>query len=80
MKTRRDLIGNPTMDMYMDVTAKYATRGGRWSKYEVDYLVSSTDRVVDDALTLKRTYPSVQNKIKKLRASGVVLARDGVAA
>lgn len=76
MKSRRDLIGNPRMDFYMDVAAKHATRSGAWSEHEDEFLASSTDRLVDIAIELRRTYPSVQCRIRKLRKRGVELARD----
>ena len=76
MKARRDLIGNPRMDAYMEITRKHATRSGEWSEQEDAVLATSTDRLVDIALSLGRTYPSVQCRIRKLRKRGVTLARD----
>ena len=70
------LLGNPTLDRWREITAKHATRHGRWSEAEDAYIAASTDRVVDDALALKRTHKSVNNRITRLRASGVTLARD----
>ncbi|MDN6657584.1 MAG: hypothetical protein L0L18_00935 [Acidipropionibacterium jensenii] len=73
------LVGNPKADLWQEITAKHATRGGRqvrWSEAEDAYLAASTDRAVDDALELKRTYNSVQHRIAHLRRSGVTLARD----
>lgn len=79
-RERREMLGNAYIDRYQRVTKKYATRSGRWSEAEDSYLIASADRIVDDALALKRTFQSVKNRIRNLRARGVVLARDGVAA
>ena len=73
---RRALLGDPTHERWQEITAKHATRRGRWSEAEDAYLAASTERIVDDALALKRTYRSVENRIRDLRRSGVTLARD----
>ena len=70
------LLGNQAMERWQEITAKHATSRGRWSEAEDAYLTASTDRVVDDALELKRTYNSVSHRIDRLRARGVALARD----
>lgn len=70
------LLGDPAMERWQEITTKHATRRGRWSEAEDAYLTASTDRVVDDALELKRTYSSVDHRIDRLRARGVTLARD----
>lgn len=75
-RDRRALLGNPTNERWQEITAKHATRRGRWSEAEEAYLAASTNRAVDDALELKRTYRSVQSRIRTLRARGVTLARD----
>jgi len=72
----RELIGNPYLDRCRKIAAKYATRSGRWSESEDAYLVASADRIIDDALVLKRTYDSVSNRLARLRRHGVNLARD----
>lgn len=76
-RNRRELVGNPCLDRYREITAKYATVRGRWSEVEDAYLIASTDRVIDDALALKRTYGSVCGRLLHLRRCGVALARDG---
>lgn len=76
-RDRRDLLGNPTLERWREITAKHATRRGEpWSEAEDAYLSASTDRIVDDALALKRTHQSVNKRIASLRRSGVTLARD----
>lgn len=75
-RERYALLGSHTMERYQEITAKHATRRGRWSEAEDTYLAASTERVVDDALALKRTHESVNSRIARLRRSGVTLARD----
>ena len=75
-RERHALLGNQTKERWREITAKHATRRGRWSEAEDAYLAASTDRVVDDALALKRTHWSVQHRIDRLRKRGVTLARD----
>lgn len=75
-RDRRALLGDPTHERWQEITAKYATRRGRWSEAEDAYLAASTDRIVDDALALERTYVSVKHRIALLRKRGVTLARD----
>lgn len=75
-RDRNALLGNHTLERWQEITTKHATRRGRWSEAEDAYLTASTDRVVDDALELKRTYSSVEHRIARLRARGVTLARD----
>ena len=71
------LIGNTYQERSQEITAKHATRKGEsWSQAEDQYLVNSTDRVIDDALALKRTHKSVERRVACLRDRGVVLARD----
>ena len=71
------LIGNTYQERSQEITAKHATRKGEsWSQSEDQYLVNSTDRVIDDALALKRTHKSVERRVACLRDRGVVLARD----
>ena len=74
---RRALLGNPTLERWREITAKHATRRGEpWSDAEDAYLAASTDRIVDDAIALKRTYMSVKYRIAHLRKRGISLARD----
>ena len=75
-RDRYALLGNLTGVRWQEITAKHATRRGRWSEAEDAYLAASTDLTGDDALALKRTYQSVQHRIAHLRRSGVTLARD----
>lgn len=76
-RDRRALLGNPMVDRWQEITAKHATRADEpWSEAEEAYLAASADRVVDDALALKRTYNSVKGRIALLRRRGVTLARD----
>lgn len=75
-RERRALLGNPTPGRWQEITRKHATRSGRWSEAEDRYLSTSTDRAVDDALALGRTYMSVSHRLSCLRARGVPLARD----
>lgn len=75
-RDRHAILGEPTNERWQEITAKHATRRGRWSEAEEAYLAASTNRAVDDALELKRTYRSVQSRIRTLRARGVTLARD----
>lgn len=76
-RDRRALLGNPTQERWKEITTKYATRRGEpWSEAEDAYLAASTDRIVDDALSLKRTYESVKKRIAHLRKRGISLARD----
>lgn len=75
-RDRRALLGDPWGERWQEITAKHATRRGRWSEAEDAYLAASTDRTVDDALALKRTHRSVENRIARLRKRGVALARD----
>lgn len=70
------MLGNPTRDRWQEIAAKHATRRGRWSEAEDAYLTDSTERVVDDALALKRTYGSVTRRLTLLRRRGIALARD----
>lgn len=73
----RELVGNPYLERCREIAAKYATVRGRWSEAEDAYLVASTERIIEDALELKRTYDSVSNRLARLRRHGVNLARDG---
>lgn len=75
-RNRHAMLGNPTNERWQEITAKHATRRGRWSEAEDDYLAASTDRAVDDALALKRTFRSVEHRIAHLRKRGIALARD----
>lgn len=75
-RERHALLGGPTRERWNEITAKHATRSGRWSDAEDAYIAASTDRIVDDAIALKRTYASVQHRIARLRKRGVTLARD----
>lgn len=75
-RDRNSLLGNPKIDRWQEITTKHATRRGRWSEAEDAYLATSTDRIVDDALALKRAYHSVSHRIRTLRARGITLARD----
>lgn len=75
-RDRQVMLGNPTLERWREITAKHATRRGRWSEAEDARLISSTDRIVDDALALKRTYGSVRKRLDRLRRRGVTLARD----
>ncbi|WP_066584058.1 hypothetical protein [Corynebacterium provencense] len=75
-RERKALLGDLHRDRRQEITRKYATRSGRWSEAEDRYLATSTDRVVDDALALGRTYQSVQYHLRLLRKRGVPLARD----
>lgn len=76
-RDRHAILGEPTTERWREITAKHATRNGEpWSEAEDTYLAASTERIVDDALALKRTYKSVENRIARLRRSGVTLARD----
>lgn len=76
-RQRKALIGDPTVERWQEITSKHATRKrDPWSEAEDAYLADSTDRIVDDALALKRTYESVETRIKNLRGCGVTLARD----
>ncbi|AEK36197.1 hypothetical protein CVAR_0843 [Corynebacterium variabile DSM 44702] len=75
-RDRRALFGEPTTERWREITAKHATRRGRWSEAEDAHLAASTDRVGDDALALSRTYASVERRIARLRRSCVALARD----
>lgn len=75
-RDRKALLGDPTMDRWREITAKHATRRGQWSEAEDAYIVASTERIVDDALALKRTHGSVNGRIQTLRKRGVALARD----
>lgn len=75
-RERYAMIGDPTTERWREITAKHATRRGRWSEAEDAYLAASTDRAVDDALALKRTHMSVQHRIAHLRKRGISLARD----
>ncbi|WP_066584586.1 hypothetical protein [Corynebacterium provencense] len=79
-RDRYALLGDPRRERWQEITAKHATRRGRWSEAEDAYLTASTDRVVDDALALKRTYMSVDARLRDLRRRGVTLARDRVLA
>ena len=74
---RRALLGNPYVDRSREISRKYATHSGEpWSESEDRYLATSTDRVMDDALALGRAHSAVMQRIRKLRARGVPLARD----
>lgn len=75
-RNRHALLGNPTYERWQEIAAKHATRRGRWSEAEDAYLATSTDRIVDDALALKRTHKSVETRLTRLRRRGVTLARD----
>lgn len=76
-RDRYALFGDPTSERWQEITTKHATRAGEpWSEAEDAYLAASTDRMVDDALALKRTYLSVQSRLTSLRRRGVTLARD----
>ena len=73
------LVGNPSTERKVRVSMKFATHGGRGTKWTVDedaYLIESADRIIDDAISLKRTYYSVAHRLRTLRARGVTLARD----
>lgn len=75
-RDRQALLGDPLHDRWQEITRKHATRSGRWSEAEDAYLAASTDRIVDDALALKRTHYSVVHRLRELRRRGVTLARD----
>ena len=76
-RDKNALLGNPTAERWEAITVKHATRSGEpWSESEDAYLAASTERAVDDALALKRTYGSVAHRIAHLRRRGVTLARD----
>lgn len=76
-RERHALLGNQTEERWQEITVKHATRKGEpWSEAEDAYLAASTDRIVDDALALKRAYLSTQVHISHLRKRGVILARD----
>jgi len=75
-RDRRALLGDPRHERWQEITAKHATRRGRWSEAEDAYLAASTDRIADDALALKRTYASVSRRLSVLRSRGITLARD----
>ena len=76
-RERNAMLGNPHRNRWQEITRKHATRlRDPWSEAEDRYLAASTERAVDDALALGRTYTSVQYRICDLRARGVTLARD----
>lgn len=76
-RDRKALLGEPTMERWQEITTKHATRHREpWSEAEDAYLAASTDRMVDDALALKRTFQSVTHRLCHLRRRGVTLARD----
>ena len=52
---------------HIRITEKYATRKGRWTDAEVEFLMSSDLPLVDIALELGRTYPSVHLKRNRMR-------------
>ena len=52
---------------HVEVTEKYATRKGRWSDAEVQFLMTSELPLVDIALELGRTYKSVHSKRHEMR-------------
>lgn len=54
-------------NQHVEIAKKHATRSGRWSDAEIEFLMSSELPLVDIALELGRTYPSVQLKRVKVR-------------
>lgn len=54
-------------NQYFEIAKKYATRSGRWSDAEIEFLMSSELPLVDIALELGRTYSSVQQKRHEMR-------------
>jgi hypothetical protein len=54
-------------NQYFEIAKKYATRSGRWSDAEIEFLMSSELPLVDIALELGRTYNSVQQKRHEMR-------------
>ena len=51
----------------IEIAAKHATRSGKWSDAEIEFLMSSDLPLVDIALELGRTYQSVHQKRFKVR-------------
>ena len=52
----------------LEITEKYATHNGEsWSDAEIEFLMSSELPLIDIALELGRTYPSVSGKRHRLR-------------
>lgn len=69
--------GHPTVEKWVAVTAKKATRKSKiWTEAEDNYLAESTGRMIDEALALNRTFHAVASRRKILRKRGVILARD----
>ena len=54
-------------NQHVDIAKKYATRSGRWSDAEIEFLMSSDLPLTDIALELGRTYHSVKRKRFKVR-------------
>ncbi len=75
-RERNAMLGDTRHNRWQEITRKHATRSGRWSEAEDNYLATSTERIVDDALALGRTFNSVNCRIRDLRARGVTLVRD----
>ena len=76
-RERYALIGTSHIDRCQEISRKHATRLREpWSEAEDRYLTTSTERAVDDALALGRTYRAVVQRVGCLRKRGVTLARD----
>ena len=66
MRRRREM-GIKSTTQHIEITEKYATRSGKWSDAEVQFLMSSELSLVDIAMELGRTYRSVELKRWKVR-------------
>lgn len=66
MRRKREM-GIKSTTQYIEITEKYATRSGKWSDAEVQFLMSSELSLVDIAMELGRTYRSVELKRWKVR-------------
>ncbi|APQ42443.1 hypothetical protein [Pasteurella phage PMP-GADVASU-IND] len=72
-RARKALMGAPHIDKWQEISLKHATRDGDlWSEEEDRYLATSTNRAIDDALALQRTYNAVNARRTHLIAAGVI--------
>lgn len=67
-RTHRALVGNPSVERYQEVTARYATRNGEpWTPEEDRYILTGPGTLMDKALQLSRTYEAVAHRSTTLR-------------
>lgn len=72
-RERYEMIGDLYGDKCQEISMRHATRNGEpWSEAEDNFIINSTDRIIDDALALHRTYISVNRRRERLIKAGLI--------